>query len=122
MVLDAIVIDDALYATRIEAYYKSGKIEKAEMILDRVKKVIKRPILSYDALYLAYLKSGGKNENIKALLLKREMKESGMRESGVKCIQTDEHDASSHLKTLTKLGRFIYMYIYIDILCIYVYI
>lgn len=85
---------DILYAIRIEAYAAAGETEKAELTLKETLKSIKRPKLSYNALYLTLLKSGNTQ---KALDLVRTMREAGVQ-------PPEEHSASFHVQSLSKLG------------------
>ena len=83
---------DTLCATRIEVYGAQGHLDKAEGMLED--SLLKRPKLSYNALYLALLKSGNTE---KALDLVMKMKETGVQ-------PPEQHTASFHVQSLSKLG------------------
>ena len=85
---------DVLYATRIEAYAAASETEKAELTLKESLQSIKRPKVSYNALYLTLLKAGSTQ---KALNLVKMMREAGVQ-------PPEQHSASFHVQSLSKLG------------------
>ena len=83
---------DTLCATRIEVYGAQGRLDEAERTLEE--SLLKRPKQSYNALYLALLKSGNTE---KALNLVMKMKETGVQ-------PPEQHTASFHVQSLSKVG------------------
>jgi pentatricopeptide repeat protein len=91
---DNISRTDALCATRIEMLGALGEIEKAEQVLEESLISIKKPKLSYNALYLALLRSGN---TAKALDLVKTMRETGVQ-------PPEQHTSSFHVQSLAKVG------------------
>ena len=85
---------DALCATRIDMHGALGEVEKAEKVLEESLITIKRPKQSYNALYLAQLRSG---KTAKALDLVRKMRETGVQ-------PPEQHTSSFHVQSLAKVG------------------
>ena len=94
MMKEKVPLTDALSATRIEVYAALGQIEKAESTLQESLLFSKRPCQSYDALYLALLRSGNTE---KALDVVKKMRETGVQ-------PPEQHTASFHVQSLAKIG------------------
>jgi pentatricopeptide repeat protein len=91
---DNISRTDALCATRIDMLGALGEIKKAELVLEESLISIKKPKLSYNALYLALLRSGN---TAKALDLVKKMRETGVQ-------PPEQHTSSFHVQSLAKVG------------------
>jgi pentatricopeptide repeat protein len=94
LMIDNLPQSDAVYASRIEYCSVQEKIEEAESVLKEALLSIKRPKQSYNALYVALLKSGDEQ---KALELVKNMSENGFK-------LPQKHTASFHLQSLAKAG------------------
>lgn len=94
LLLDNLPKTDAVYASRIEIHSALKNIEEAELTLKEALLSIKRPKQSYNALYLALLKSG---DGQKAFDLVTNMSENGLK-------QPEKHTASFHVQSLAMLG------------------
>ena len=94
LLIDNISRTDALCATRIDMLGAIGEVEKAELVLEESLLSIKRPKLTYNALYLALLRSGN---TAKALDLVKKMRETGVQ-------PPEQHTSSFHVQSLAKVG------------------
>lgn len=94
LMIDNLAQSDAVHASRIEYCSVQEKIEEAESVLKEALLSIKRPRHSYNALYVALLKSGDEQ---KALELVKNMSENGFK-------LPQKHTASFHLQSLAKAG------------------
>lgn len=94
LLTDNISRTDALCATRIDMLGALGKVERAEQFLEESLLTIKKPKLSYNALYLALLRSGN---TAKALDLVKTMRETGVQ-------PPEQHTSSFHVQSLAKVG------------------